>query len=80
MSKAFKNLVAVLATPISTTEAYRKANTPSIAEKTLSLPLKRMLSIYYLMQFKKNQAKVQDLLNLCNEVNAMILAYAASLD
>lgn len=35
--------------------------------------------IYHSVQFKKNQAKVQALLNFDNEVNIMILAYITRL-
>lgn len=41
--------------------------------------LKRVSSIYYLMWFKTNQAKIQALLDSGREVNAMTPAYAARL-
>lgn len=52
----------------------------NFATKTLSLQqLKYVPYIYHLMQFKKNQAKVQTLINSGSEINAMTLAYVAKL-
>lgn len=47
---------------------------------TSTLLLKQVLYIQYLVQFKKNQSKVQALLDSGNKVNTMTLAYATSLD
>lgn len=44
------------------------------------LPLKQILYIYYLVRFKKDQTKVQALLDSSNKVNVMSLAYAANLN
>lgn len=65
------------------TEVYKKAYILLIAKYIFlfNTPLlKYMLCIYYLIWFKKDQAKVQSLLDSYNEVNAMILAYAAKLE
>lgn len=43
------------------------------------LLLKRVLCIYYPMQFKKNQAKIQTLLDSGSEVNAITPAYIIKL-
>lgn len=39
------------------------------------LLLERISYIYYLMQFKKNQVKIQALLNFGNEINTIISIY-----
>lgn len=44
-----------------------------------ALLLKYILYIYYLMRFKKDQAKIQTLIDSSYEVNAMIPAYTAKL-
>lgn len=65
-----------------TIEACKEAYAPSVTENTTlfdTFLLKRMLYIYYLICFKKDQGKVQALLNSGNEVNAMIPAYATKL-
>lgn len=43
------------------------------------LPLKCVSCIYYPQRFKKNQAKVQALLNFGSKFNIMTLAYRAKL-
>lgn len=44
-----------------------------------TLPLERIPSIYYLLYFKKIQAKIQALINSDNEVNTMTPAYVKKL-
>lgn len=56
-------------------EAYAIA--PMINSSTLSLEY--VLCIYHLVWFKKDQVKVQALIDSNNEINAMTLAYAAKL-
>lgn len=53
-----------------------------VAEKEAKLAplLKYILCIHYLIRFKKDQGKVQSLIDTDNEVNIMILASAAKLD
>lgn len=41
--------------------------------------LKGVSYIYYLLQFKKDQAKIQVLLDSDNKINAIFLAYLAQL-
>lgn len=60
-----------------TKKAYKKAYIPSFAED--SFLLKHILCIYYLLCFKKNQAKIQALLNFNTEINTMTPAYMANL-
>lgn len=81
--RAFKNLVAVLAISISITENCKKTYTivtnPEVP--TISPPLlNHMTFIQYLIQFKKNQAKIQTLLDFSSKVNVMTLAYAVSIN
>lgn len=45
-----------------------------------TLPLECMPYIYHLVQFKKDQAKIQVLLDFSNKINAMTSAYIAKLD
>lgn len=52
----------------------------SIAKALPLLPLKCILYIYHLMQFKNNQAKVQALLNSSSKINVMTLVYIAKLN
>lgn len=63
----------ILKKPIANT----KVSTPT-AEAFL--PLKRVPYIHHLVRFKKDQAKIQVLLNSDSEVNVMTSAYAAKLD
>lgn len=44
-----------------------------------TLLLERVLYIYYLVQFKKDQVKIQAFLNSSNKVNAIILESTAKL-
>lgn len=46
---------------------------------TTRLPLNRVPCIHHLLWVKKDQAKVQVLLDSSNDVNSMTLAYAANL-
>lgn len=78
---------------MSTTETCNKAYTPLIAENSLPLPLplllntpsldifllKRISYIYHPVYFRKNQAKVQILLDSGSEVNVINSAYTAKL-
>lgn len=43
------------------------------------LPLKHMLCIYYQLYFKKNQSKIQALIDSGNKINAMTLVYIKKL-
>lgn len=43
------------------------------------LPLNYVLYIHHLMRFKKDQTKIQTLLDSSNEINTMTLAYTAKL-
>lgn len=63
------------------TETYKKAYTITLTLiiDNFTLLLERVLCIHYLMRFKKDQAKVQVLINSDNKVNVMILAYTAKL-
>lgn len=58
------------------------AMTPNLEALTFgnsTFPLKHVPSIYHLVRFKKNQAKVRSLLDSDNEVNVKTLAYIARL-
>lgn len=82
MIQSAKKLAAVLMSFILIIETYKKAYIFSAIKNTFLLNifwLKYMLCIYYLMQFKKNQVKVQVFLNFGSEVNIIILAYATKL-
>lgn len=72
----------VLVTSTSTIKACKKTYTPSATENNISLllntlPLKHVLCIHYLVCFKKDQTKVQALLDSGNNVNTITLAYTA---
>lgn len=69
MFQATKKLASVLIVSMSITVASKEAN----------LPLKRMLCIYYIIYFKKNQIEIQALNNSQNEVNVMTLVYVSKL-
>lgn len=45
-----------------------------------ALPLKRVLYIYYLVQLKKDQAKILALLNSDSKINTTTLTFMAKLD
>lgn len=49
------------------------------APNNLNPPFKCIFCIHYLVWFKKDQAKVQTLIDSSNEINAMTLAYIARL-
>lgn len=55
----------------SVTKAKKKVET--------TLLLKRIPCIYYLLCFRKDQTKIQALIDFASEVNAISLAYAAKL-
>lgn len=50
------------------------------APNNITLLLKCILYIYYLMQFKKNQAQIKTLIDFGNKVNVMAPAYTAKQD
>lgn len=54
-------------------------NASTLAVKALS-PLEYVLCIYHPMRFKKNEVKVQTLLDFGGKINVMTLVYAAKLD
>lgn len=61
-------------------EAYTLPAAKNIVLLLLSIPLLEYVScIYYLLYFKKNQTKIQALINSGSEVNAMTLIYTARL-
>lgn len=66
-------------------EANKKAdfaialNLVTLALNSISL-LKRLLYIYYLVQFKKNQIKIWALLDFRSKINVMLLVYIPKLD
>lgn len=68
-------------------KASKKAYTILAAKNKLLFPLtfeifllECNLYIYYIFCFKKNQVKIQALLDFGSEINAMAPTYAASLD
>ena len=81
----YQKLDMVLATFTSMTETSIKADlaidwdfkTPVSDNSTLLL--ERVLYIYYPLYFRKNQRKIQTLINSDNEVNAIISAYTKRL-
>lgn len=74
-----------MVTPISIIEASIKADFiitssfEALVLDTFILLLKYILCIYYLIRFKKEQAKIQALLNFNSEVNIISLVYVAKL-
>lgn len=75
-----KKRVLVLIISISMTEDSIKAVSIKVfTSATTSPSLKYILYIYHLVQFKKDQVKVQALWDFVNKVNIMILIYMASL-
>lgn len=70
VSQSVKELAMVLMTSMSITKACKEAYTPLIYVKT-SLPLKRVLYIYHLMQFKIEWTEIQAFLNSDSEINLM---------
>lgn len=82
MSKKFKKLVSVLAISIFATEVYKKAYIFLVTENSLLFntpPFERILSILYLMHFKKDQINIQAFLDLGSKINAMTPVYMARL-
>lgn len=75
----------VLATSMSITEVSMEADpkvVPSLEVSVLdksTLPFKCMLCIYYLFCFKKDQHKIQALINSNNKVNAITSTYIKKL-
>lgn len=67
----------VLVTSMSVFEVCKKVYISFATQYTLLL--KRMLYIYYQVQFKKNPVKIQILLNFASKINAIILIYIAKL-
>lgn len=80
-----KKLALVLAIFMSMTIANMKAvpivgpSLEAFGSDNSSLSFKRMSYIHHEVQFKKDHAKIQALLNFGNEIIAMTLVYAASL-
>lgn len=70
---------------ISMTEASMEADFVIIIGLEVPIPdhftplLKHILYIHYPVWFKKNQAKIMALLDSADEINAIVLAYAAKL-
>lgn len=71
----------VLATSTLMIKACKDAQVvaPVFAIDNFTLPFEWILCIYYPVQFKKDQAKVQALINFDNEVNTMNLTYIVKL-
>lgn len=67
MFQATKKLAVVLIISMSMTQTRKKT----------ILLLKYIMCIDYPVCFKKNQAKMQDILDFCNEINIMTPAYIA---
>lgn len=67
----------ILAISTSITKACKKISTVTFIIDSSILLLKYILCIYYLVQFQKNQAKTQTLLDFSNEDNSITLAYKA---
>lgn len=55
------------------------SNLEAAALDNLIMLFERVSYIYYTMRFKKNQAKIQALIDFNNKINVMILAYAIKL-
>lgn len=73
-----------MATFTLTTEAYKEAYIPPAIENTFpflleTTPLAFVPYIHHLLWFKKDKTEVPSLLDSGNEVNSIILAYAANL-
>lgn len=65
-----------------TVKACKKAYMPSAIENIFSLNLfvlKYILYIYYSLDFKKNQANNQALLDINSKINATTVAYMVSI-
>lgn len=52
----------------------------ALVSNNFILLLKRILCIYYLIQFKKNQVESQVLIKFSSEINAMTFAFAKQLN
>ena len=78
-----KNLTLVLATSLSMTMASMGAviyDSALLLKGTNAFPLlERVPYIHYSMRFKKDQLKVQALIDSGSEVNTMTRSYAAKL-
>lgn len=87
IAQVAKKLASILATSMSKTIANLKAKLVAALRPGTSvpdtndftLPLERVSYICHLVQFKKDQAETQILINSDNEVNAITLAYAKKL-
>lgn len=66
LASNFQNLVSVLSTSTPLTKANKKDDDMALA---------RVLYNYYLLCFQKNTHKIQVLLDLGSQVNAIMLAY-----
>lgn len=82
MTESAKKLALVFAISLLMIVASKEANSKifNFAAKALPLlSLKLILCIYYLVWFKKNQAKYQALLNYDSKINAITPAYITKL-
>lgn len=81
MSQSNKKPATVLAIFISIINAYKKTYIIALVFvfNNYTLLLKHILCIHYLIWFKKNQAKIQALLDFGSEINVITPAYAAKL-
>lgn len=74
------NMEAILTMAPATNILIVVSDFKTIDLNNFPLPLKCISYIHYPRRFKKNQAKVQALLNFGSEFNIMTLAYRAKLD
>lgn len=72
MTKAIASIEAKPATAL-------RPRIPALDTDNPTLPLKRVLSIYYWLYFKKDKSHVEALINSSNKVNAMAPTYKAKL-
>lgn len=77
--KILKKRAVVLTISTWIIEAWKKAYTSSAAEKNLLFLLKCLPCIHHLVRFKKDQAKIQPLLDFGSKINVITLAYTAKL-
>lgn len=71
---------SILATKACKIAYVAGANIKVLSFSNFTLPLKHMPFISLTISFKKDQAKIQAVLDFDNKVNAMISVYAAKLD
>lgn len=80
LSVIFKKLVVIWVISILTIEACKETYAVAPMFDNSILLLKHILYIYYSMWFKKDQAKIQILIDYNSKVNAMTQAYTKKLD